>query len=807
MRRRDLTEGNKSQVLVSYIGDLHKTPPDDVLIVAQDADYVRACHKLSQLRKSDADLKIWLRSKSHFSWLRDFTEQIGCPSIFEEKTPRLMLGEQWNVELPDWLSDDDVIKHRLLEIEIGSGSRINFETRFLVHFMGDTFQGDLLNSTNLVSVIKALVSDEAKSVIKERPLLSLCLKKRCEQWAGKSSEKWVKEICKQLPEDSYQVWQWLSLWAGLHGYPGKLLEYVLDPEQVQFVRKIPSDAISGLPIEFNAREQILTQIELLFEEVRGQITSSDEFHKVVAWTSGRLSQEYQLVSSILKSGQFSPTSKDIQSVREKFESCPGLSESQLNSLIYCVKPNRPTLLEPGKEWGSSEWIRWTTKEYMPYRTWQVHNSQYDEDVEKMVGRFSDFYISEYTNIHKDLNLSLIYCLEDISLRKHEKDLIIILLIDSLPLEFFELLDKSLRNVGFSQHGLNYRFAGLPTITEYNKTAVLSGAWQGKMGNYEAILKERSTSDWGEKKVVYLSNLKSFSEMMIPEVSTIVVFNFTDGDELLHSDVESKNTTYDDELYRLYSRIAEAVNRLSQVWQGSKEQITVLVVTDHGACRILTEEKQSFDSVVVKKLFADERHRFSAVSKDQMDEIPQNLWSMGYRFKWPFASEETIFFLPRGHNTVRDAGKIKGYLHGGVTPEEVIVPTAIYKLIKTAWKKPAVRFLNLDLERETGRAKFYIQRVVTLEIEVQNSNTTDLHIHRATIITPEADLKSFEPLTIPAENLRPLKIGCYFKKSALGEKPLEIEIAYEISGEQFTLPLRRECEFKSAMVSGFSLKDL
>jgi hypothetical protein len=88
-------------------------PPDGVLLVEQNIDYVRACHTLSQSRESDPDLKIWVRSKTHFAWLRDFTRQIGCSAHFEEKTPRLVLAEQWNVDIPDWLTDADVLDHHL----------------------------------------------------------------------------------------------------------------------------------------------------------------------------------------------------------------------------------------------------------------------------------------------------------------------------------------------------------------------------------------------------------------------------------------------------------------------------------------------------------------------------------------------------------------------------------------------------------------------------------------------------------------------------------------------------------------------
>jgi hypothetical protein len=220
-----------------------------------------------------------------------------------------------------------------------------------------------------------------------------------------------------------------------------------------------------------------------------------------------------------------------------------------------------------------------------------------------------------------------------------------------------------------------------------------------------------------------------------------------------------------------------------------------------------ERPFSFDSKIANKLFENEKHRFSAVPEDQRDEIPENLWELGHRFKRPFVSESVEFFLPRGHNTVRRSGGMKGYLHGGASPEEAIVPTAKYKLVKAAWKKPAARFLNLDLARETGRAKFYIQRIVKIEIEMQNPNASDIRVFRASIASPETDLKGFEPAVIAAGSANAIQTSCYFSKAALGEGILEIEIAYEIAGERHTLPISLEAEFKSAMSGGFSLRDL
>ena len=803
-----MTVEDKKQVSVSYIGDLAHTPSDDVLLVERDEDYVWACQELSPRGSSRAGLRVWVRSKNHFAWLRNFTKQIGCPSSFKEKTARLVLAEQWNVRVPNWLTDPDVLEQNLLKIEVDSQKeQTSFTNRLLIHLLGPAFRSDMLNTTNLVDVIKALVSDDAKAAFKQYPALYRCLETKCGKWAEGSNETWVKDISNRLYENAGKIWQWLSLWACLHGYPEKLLEYVLAPEQVLFVRKIPAEAIYDLPLEPTSREQMLTQIELFFEEIRKQVASSDEFQKVVGWTSGRLFQEYHFISRILKGNLFSPTKEDVQKMQAKFRSCPGVSENKLNSLHYCVMPSCPTLLGPEEEWSSVEWIRWTTEEYAPYRTWQVHNGHYDEELEKTVARFSEWFIEEYTSVHKDSNLSLIHYLRILSSSGSEDELSIILLIDCLPLTFVSLLDDALRNVGFSRHDLHYRFAALPTITEYNKPVLLSGEWQNDAVNYEAILKSRAKTEWNNKQVVCLNNLKAMSEMAAPQEATIVFLNFLGGDELLHSDVESINTSYEEELHRLFARMAESVNRLSKEWVGPREHFSVYVVTDHGACRILKEETRSFDSKVVNKLFPDEKHRFAAVDEKQVDDIPDNLWAFGHRFKQPFVSDDKIFFLPKGHNTVRQSGRAKGYLHGGVTPEEVIVPTAIYKLVKTAWKTPAARFLNLELIEETGRAKFYIQRVVTLKVEIQNPNAIDIRILRASVTSPETDLKSCEVAAIPAGSVKTLQMSCYFEPAALGKKSLEIEIAYEVSGEQHTLSLMLECEFKSAMVGGFNLRDL
>jgi hypothetical protein len=47
MRSRTVTVPKNNLVKISYIGDLSYSPPDGVLLIDGDGDYVGACHVLS----------------------------------------------------------------------------------------------------------------------------------------------------------------------------------------------------------------------------------------------------------------------------------------------------------------------------------------------------------------------------------------------------------------------------------------------------------------------------------------------------------------------------------------------------------------------------------------------------------------------------------------------------------------------------------------------------------------------------------------------------------------------------------------
>lgn len=103
---------------VSYIGDYAYSLPEGVYLAEKDADYVQACHALVTRASEKKPLKIWVRKGYHFSWLQKFCEQIHLSCNFSEKTARLILADAWNVTVPEWLQDEDVVTQKLLDLNI-----------------------------------------------------------------------------------------------------------------------------------------------------------------------------------------------------------------------------------------------------------------------------------------------------------------------------------------------------------------------------------------------------------------------------------------------------------------------------------------------------------------------------------------------------------------------------------------------------------------------------------------------------------------------------------------------------------------
>jgi hypothetical protein len=790
---------------ISFVGLHQSEPPEGILVVDTARDYVLACQAVRDPDNRPSGL--WVTGRPFFAWLQTYCALIDLETHFRELTPRLILADRWRVSIPDWLDDETVKSENLLSLDIVPGTEDDFENALLGHLLGNGFRAPELAPECIVEVLAAVLDPKTKDLFDRYPSARKALDEKCGRWEQVAGSRWVGDFCRSLRTQPEALWHDLTVWALLGRYPEKLIEFAAAPQRVVFLRGIPVDVLTELTLHTVASEVALNQVELFFRDIKGAITSTGDLGKVLAAVSRRLPQEFALVLELLESSSYDLQPRDIELVRETFRTCPGVSSARMDSLDRFVPPPKPSAPEAGEAWGADRWIAWTVEEYLPYRRWQVQNRQFDDQVEVSVQAFTDWYVEEYAAVHQDAGRSLVHVLSQWSEQLAEDELSLVVLVDCLPVDFWEPFEQQMASAGFHRHQRGYRFAPLPSHTEVCKPWLLSGSWEKMDSNYSDLLEKRRCRDWPGKEVHYLPNLKALAEVGIPVKPAILVLNFLQVDRALHTDVESDGSTHREELFRLFARLGSVLKGISDLWQGPVHKLGVYVATDHGATKILEEEKASFDSKVVSRLFPDEECRFAWITPDAAGATPENLWSFGYRFKQPFGGQDAIFYIPRGHNTVKTGSKSGAYVHGGASPEEVIVPTAVFRRSSPVWKEPAIRFVELRTERESGAAVFYILRVVSIRIEIQNINTEAIRVIRADILGPGAEVKDFTTCSVGSQETGEFELSCYFRKSAQDQEELFVQITYELAGEEHTMQASTPAVFKSATTGGLNLRDL
>lgn len=788
---------------ISLVGSHQGNVPDDVVVIKEDFGYARACRSL----RDGEHLAIWTCTRVHFEWLKTYTELIGADACFVEKTPKLLLADAWHVDAPDWLTDETIEQEQLLQIDIPAGHPRDFARTALGALLGDAFFCDRLTEEDLIRIVPALSTSSASEVLERYPVLSSCLADSCERWMKATQTPWSEMVCNQIQTNPEHLHRDLTYLILLGGYPQKLLEFKVALQSVRALLSMDRGTLRRMALQPVAVTDATEQINLFFADVSKSISTESEFEKVLNCTSGLLSRELDLLHDILVSGNFSVSKSTVRKVQDHFAASRAVSKVKLGMLNHLVVPPRPSFPDPITTWEWPEWLSWATEEYLPFRHWQQLSGTYDPELERAVAQFSDWYLAAYESIHADATRSIAHVLTSLTEDIQQDEVSLVLIVDCLPQTFLAQLSEAFVAAGFHRHGSRSVCALLPTFTEVCKPILVTGEWAGSFKSYEKAVALRAEQSWPTKTARYFGgDLNALRSSGPFKNSCVLVLNYLPGDETLHSDAVAAGSTYEEELHRIYTRLADAAKEVFARCGTPAEKFGVYVVTDHGATKILPEETENIESSVVQKLFPVEKHRFASIDDAEVESIPSSLWDFGYRFKQPFVESSETYFVPRGHSTIR-SGAPKGYVHGGATPEEVIVPVVTWRPIAVAWKQPSMRFVELSFDIGTGKALFYVKRMSTLRLEIQNPNTKPIEVGRIDILDPEADVRDSSTGRVPPGKTLVVDVECSFGSGSLKSDELVVRVNYSIEGNQQVADCRTAALFKSAMTGGFNLRDL
>ena len=372
---------------------------------------------------------------------------------------------------------------------------------------------------------------------------------------------------------------------------------------------------------------------------------------------------------------------------------------------------------------------------------------------------------------------------------------IILIIDNLSWTHSELLQSLFYEKDLQKIKIEPYFSMVPSETETSKKCLLSGKSnyiEIDQNTYTEILNKGWIPFFNSSNFIYVPNLDEFEKMNLEKGESYFV-NYHSVDVALHQEKAKLGLTHDKQVKNLLADLTDRVSNYLAEKNIISDSI-IHIISDHGSTKLHSDTKNDIDVKSFKKKETKRiSDRFVFLSDEEFTSLPDNL-------KYDaFFLEKNRFGLPyhclsaRRGNTFKDYS-FNSYLHGGLLPEEVVIPHLVFEKIEIKLDNPIITLL---------REKF---RYKVEEIEVLIENPNDLPLENFQLKILNSNVESLPKLIewIDAKSKDTVKIQSRIKKSNNPDeqKYLLIQINYFTNRKQYQTDLKKEIK----MVSMVELKD-
>lgn len=337
-----------------------------------------------------------------------------------------------------------------------------------------------------------------------------------------------------------------------------------------------------------------------------------------------------------------------------------LFPKQIENLSQLIPPEIPS--EPLPNWNWNKISEWAENEYFPYIKWTLRQERRDREIKNIVEKYSDWLYRNYPELKNDL-FPLIYGIW-YKIKKYIQEgyQILWIIIDNLPWVYLEDIIKAFKEQGLHCHlEPTLCLSMLPSETKISKTALVAGKLpnQIELNNYqkyellfEKFCKENNIESYRSipDKIFRKSKLERH------QISCCIINKL---------DLSSHGGffDYDDEIKSFIERIAKYVKNFLPADVAFTKFYTI-ISTDHGSCAIPPNIK-GLKKPKGTKAELDYKRFAYIESGSALDENWYFLEKNKFGLMEDVAIVKDYYFIG---NT-----KPKGLVHGGMTPEETLVP--------------------------------------------------------------------------------------------------------------------------------------
>ena len=711
-----------------------------------------------------------------------------------ELTLHRQLQQQTGVDIPASVTEQQLLESGLLDLHIPAAPNTPFETYVLEVFFGSflTLPGGL---RRLGEIVAAYEPEQWQAAL-GRPLVKSIYQKRVRQLrhalqtAGETAEMQILDWLDASPE---LLMRNLAAVKLLSSYPDTLGRKVLGKSYPELIKL----DLRKVPVVLAGNEKVLDEIRLHLASLAGK-DGDEGLAVLLGQVSGHLEDEFDMVFGHMTGGAILVTGELVREVQAKFKplaASPRLSQAlaDLDLLVSKDPPPAPT-----GSWQADEWIEWATRHYLPYRFWLENSGRLDDQIGDIAGAYADWLYGSYGKLvynSEHMAWKAVYDLRG-AFKAHSGPVLVVV-VDNLNAKFYPDLQARMQEQGYYEHSLAYCIATLPSCTEVSKKCLITGHYAPFKGSaYQSPVEEAWTGRLN-RRVKYLANIGEFRQVLKRE-HDVYFLNYLPLDITLH---QSENQTGISHAQAIRSYLASLTQDIRSFARriGAERDLMVVIVSDHGSTRIPKGTVNVIQGRFYKDRAQDEHHRYCSVSDDELLKLPPNSQYDCYLFDRSIYELDTNYLVARRLYRFLPTDE-SVYIHGGLTPEETLVPVAVYHPV-TVTPKP----LSVTL---VGSHKFYVGTRTDLTLEITNFNAYPCEA--VVVDLPDSNIEATPQSVGDIAKLQRVTLvlaGRIPRTADAAARRLHLRISYRFLGQPCEDLIEVAVEFVEPATTRFDLDDL
>lgn len=782
--------------VVTLIEDFDKTYQGEYdVLISKVNDYVDGYKSIVNAIYQSLDLIVVVRNKHCMNWLRKMQSQYLENRIKINKySPKIEFQEIIGINIPDYICDDDIAKDEFIPNvdKFIFSKKLSFEDNLLNNYLGIYFTQEQFPIYKLYDILSNMDFNVISNIKKYRSLNKV-YKSKLKQWINNSASDFQKTIISELASDPGELFNTLSKYSVLKGYPINLQSVVIGDIAKSFNKfnlKVDTFILDSIDIQ-----ELKKHIKLFLNNISITNLSQSEIAEYTDMLSGHLSEEAQFVRILIEKNMASVDKYVIGKIKEKFYGTDVFDSNFEEYLLNLIPPNY--VLDPEGNNSIEDWINWAKSSYLPYRFWMEETDTFDLNIDKYSEKYGDWVFSNYSSLISSESKMIYNTIKNISSNLKTDDTSLIIMIDNFNYKYAGYCKELFAQAGLVLTQDTPILSMLPTATEVSKYAFFSGEPFGSFDKQYSALCKQWECMLG-KEVKYLPDVNYLGNTYEKDAD-IYILNYLSLDKVLHDNSKDSaiplRQRIKAELSAMVEKVLAFIHRL-----GLDNIIKLYIISDHGSTKIINGQDNLIPAKFYKDKSDDAGYRYIKLDDSKFNIYKDGIGNLCYPMDKTKYGVKYNYMIAKSYNRFLKTSE-DTYVHGGISPEEHIIPLLKFERVNVALNKPAVTLKNSNLRFNT-LTNFILEIKNFNDYQISNLSITILNdnIRVRDDIYGVGDVDSYKSKEYVIANAR-------VTNNKEVNQYLKLKLDYEFVGKKYSDTIVIELDIKSIQENKFDLNDL